>query len=149
MHDDRPGAHPRSGPPPRSVRRGWFIGASISLIWTFPVLVELWEGPSVAGHLVGTGIVVAFAAVFMATVPYARVTTSRLHRLLPTVVLFALSLALLPWLGTDIRWMWTFVGVAFAVSAMGRRITCSSSPPSAPCRSSSARRWGPTRSRTS
>ncbi len=107
----------------RPFRRGWFIGASISLIWTFPVLVELWEGPSVAGHLVGTGIVVAFAAVFMATVPYARVTTSRLHRLLPTVVLFALSLALLPWLGTDIRWMWTFVGVAFAVSAMGRRIT--------------------------
>ncbi len=64
-----------------------------------------------------------FAAVFMATVPYARVTTSRLRRLLPTVVLFALSLALLPWLGTDVRWMWTFVGVAFAVSAMGRRTT--------------------------
>ncbi len=107
----------------RPFRRGWFIGASISLIWTYPVLVELWQGPSVTGHLVGTAIIVVFAAVFMATVPYARVTTSRLRRLLPTVVLFALSLTLLPWLGTDIRWMWTFVGVAFAVSAMGRRTT--------------------------
>lgn len=107
----------------RPFRRGWFIGASISLIWTFPVLVELWEGPSVAGHLVGTAIVVVFAAAFMATVPYARATASRLRRVAPTVVLFALSLALLPWLGADIRWMWTFVGVAFAVSAMGRRTT--------------------------
>lgn len=110
-------------PDRRPFRRGWFIGASISLIWTFPVLVELWEGPSVTGHVAGTAIVVLFAVVFMATVPYARVTASRIRRLAPTLVLFALTLALLPWLGGDIRWMWTFVGVAFAVSAMGRRTT--------------------------
>ncbi|MDF2993911.1 MAG: signal transduction histidine kinase [Microbacterium sp.] len=107
----------------RPFRRGWFIGASISLIWTFPVLVELWESPSVTGHIVGTAIVIVFAAAFLATVPYARATRSRLRRLVPPAVLMALSLALLPWLGTDVRWMWTFVGVAFSVSAMGRRTT--------------------------
>jgi len=104
-------------------QRGWFVGASISLIWTFPTLLTLWEEPSLAAHVIGTAIVVVFAAVFLATAPFARATTSFVRRLIPTVVLFGLSLALLPWLGSDVRWLWTFVGVAVAVSRVGRRAT--------------------------
>lgn len=107
----------------RPFQRGWFIGASLSLIWTYPTLVALWEEPSLSAHLIGTGVVVVFAAVFLATVPYARKTASRTRRVIPSVVLLGLSLTLIPWLGADIRWLWTFVGVAFAVSAMGRGTT--------------------------
>ncbi|MDU0326269.1 sensor histidine kinase [Microbacterium sp. KSW2-21] len=107
----------------RPFQRGWLIGASLSLIWTYPTLVALWEEPSLSAHLIGTGVVVVFAAVFLATVPYARNTASRTRRVIPSVVLLGLSLTLIPWLGADIRWLWTFVGVAFAVSAMGRGTT--------------------------
>ena len=104
-------------------QRGWFVGASLSLIWTFPTLLTLWEEPSLAAHAVGTAIVVVFAVVFLAAVPYARRTPSFARRLIPAVVLFALSLTLLPWLGSDVRRMWTFVGVSVAVSRVGRRAT--------------------------
>jgi len=104
-------------------QRGWFYGASLSLIWTFPTLVTLWKTPSLAAHVVGTVIVVVFAAVFVTAVPYARRRPSFAGRLIPAIVLFTLSLTLLPWLGSDVRWMWTFVGVCVAVSQVGRRAT--------------------------
>ncbi|MFF7682455.1 sensor histidine kinase [Microbacterium sp. NPDC007973] len=102
--------------------RGWFIGAGLSLIWTFPTLLSLWELPDTLAHVVGTVIIAIFAGVFLVSVPVIRRTPRRLARLAPAAVLFALSLSLLPWLGGDIRWMWTFVGVAVAVSRAGRSI---------------------------
>lgn len=107
----------------RSFTRGWFIGGGISLIWTFPTLVSIWEVPDPVAHAVGTLIVVVFAAVFLASVPFARRTTSGWRRLIPAAVMFALSLSLTPWIGEDVRWMWTFVGVAVAVSSVARRPT--------------------------
>lgn len=112
-----------AAPGRRSFTRGWFIGAGISLIWTFPTLVSVWEVPDLVAHAVGTLIVVVFAAVFLACVPFARRTTSVWQRMLPAAVMFALSLCLAPWIGGDVRWMWTFVGVAVAVSIVGRRLT--------------------------
>ena len=107
----------------RSFTRGWFIGAGLSLIWTFPTLVSIWESPDPVAHAVGTLIVVVFAAVFLASVPFARRTPSGWRRLIPAAVMFALSLSLAPWIGGDVRWMWTFVGVAVAVSSVARRPT--------------------------
>ena len=105
----------------RPFQRGWLIGSSISLIWTFPTLLTLWEEPGLAPRVLGTAIVVVFAALFMATAPLARITPSFGRRLIPPVALFALSVALWPWLGTDVRWLWTFVGVSVAVSRVGSR----------------------------
>ncbi|OZD43202.1 histidine kinase [Rhodococcus sp. 06-1477-1B] len=112
----------RLGGPGRRARpfeRGWFIGASLSLIWVFPTLFTLWQDSSLAAHLIGTGVIIVFAAVFLASVPFVRRTSSLLLRLVPAVVLWGLSLSLLPWLGTDVRWLWTFVGVSVAVSRVG------------------------------
>ncbi|WP_058596225.1 sensor histidine kinase [Microbacterium testaceum] len=105
----------------RPFQRGWLIGSSISLIWTFPTLLTLWEEPGLAPRVLGTAIVVVFAALFMATAPLARITPSFGRRLIPPVALFALSVALWPWLGADVRWLWTFVGVSVAVSRVGSR----------------------------
>ena len=107
----------------RSFARGWFIGGGISLIWTFPTLLSVWEVPDLAANLIGTLIVAVFAAVFLLSVPFARRTTSGWRRLIPAAVMFALSLSLAPWIGGDVRWMWTFVGVAVAVSSVARRPT--------------------------
>ena len=114
-----------AAPGRRPFTRGWLIGGGISLIWTYPTLVSIWEAPGAVAHIVGTLIVVLFAAVFLASVPFARRTRATAARLLPAGVLFALSLALTPWIGGDIRWLWTFVGVAVAVAIVGRRLTWS------------------------
>ncbi len=121
--DETTGPGRVGAPGRRPFTTGWFIGAGLSLIWTFPTLLSLWESPTTAAHVVGTVIVVAFAAVFLASVPFARRTRSVGLRILPAALLFALSLTLSPWIGADIRWMWTFVGVAVAVSVIGRRLT--------------------------
>ncbi|MDF2664568.1 MAG: signal transduction histidine kinase [Microbacterium sp.] len=105
----------------RPFQRGWIIGSSISLIWTFPTLLTLWEEPALTPRVFGTAIVLVFAALFMATAPLARRTPSFGRRLIPPVALFVLSLSLWPWLGADVRWLWTFVGVSVAVSRMGSR----------------------------
>lgn len=102
--------------------RGWFLGAGLSLIWTFPTLLSLWELPNVLAHVIGTFLIVLFAGVFLLSVPVIRRTPQRLARLVPAATLLALSLSLVPWLGADVRWMWTFVGVAVAVSRVGRAI---------------------------
>jgi two-component system sensor histidine kinase DesK len=107
----------------RSFTRGWFVGGGISLIWTFPTLLSIWEVPDPVAHAVGTVIVVVFAAVFLLSVPFARRTSSRWRRLIPAGVMFALSLSIVPWIGGDVRWMWTFIGVAVAVSSVARRPT--------------------------
>ena len=107
----------------RSFTRGWFIGGGLSLIWTFPTLLSVWEVRDPVAHAVGTLIVAVFAAVFLVSVPFARRTTSGWRRLIPAAVMFALSLSLTPWIGEDVRWMWTFVGVAVAVSSVARRPT--------------------------
>ncbi|MDF2990736.1 MAG: signal transduction histidine kinase [Microbacterium sp.] len=100
-------------------QRGWLFGSSLSLIWTFPTLVTLWEEPSLAAHVIGTAIVVVFSAVFLASVPFVRRQPSVIARLAPAGILLVLSLTLLPWLGPDVRWLWTFVGVAVAVARVG------------------------------
>ncbi|MCC4247882.1 MULTISPECIES: sensor histidine kinase [Microbacterium] len=107
----------------RSFTRGWFIGGGLSLIWTVPTLLSVWEVPHLGANLVGTAIVVVFAAVFLASVPFARRTPASWQRVIPAAVMFALSLGLAPLIGDDVRWMWTFIGVAIAVSNIGRRPT--------------------------
>lgn len=105
--------------------RGWFLGAGLSLIWTFPTLLSLWELPNVWAAVAGSGIVVVFAAMFLLSVPVIRRMPVRFARLVPAGILLALSLSLVPWLGADVRWMWTFVGVAVAVSRVGRAVVFS------------------------
>lgn len=105
--------------------RGWFIGAGLSLIWTFPTLLSLWQLQNVWVGVIGSGVVLVFGVVFLLTVPVIRRTPLRFVRLVPAGILFAISLVLVPWLGTEVRWMWTFVGVAVAVSSLGWAVVLS------------------------
>lgn len=105
--------------------RGWFIGAGLSLVWTFPTLLSLWELHDVWAGVIGSGVVLVFGAVFVLAVPMMRLAPHRFARLVPAGILFAISLVLVPWLGTDVRWMWTFVGVAIAVSRLGWAVVLS------------------------
>jgi two-component system sensor histidine kinase DesK len=94
----------------------------MSLGWMAPVLLSIWERPSPT-DLAPTALVLVFATAFMLTVPVLRRLPPGAMRTLPALALFALSLALLPWLGTDVRWLWTFVGVAVAVGRLPRAAT--------------------------
>ncbi|PPF89628.1 sensor histidine kinase [Subtercola sp. Z020] len=97
--------------------RGWFVGAGMSLAWTVPILFTIWEQPS-AADLVPTLLVIVFAVAFLLTVPVMRRLPPGPVRVVPGAALFLLSLTLIPWLGADVRWLWTFVGVAIAVSRL-------------------------------
>lgn len=99
--------------------RGWFVGAGMSLVWTVPTLFTLWDQFG-ASAIFPTLIVAVFAGAFLSTVPVIRRLPAGAVRLAPAGALFLLSLSLIPWLGADVRWLWTFVGVALAVSAMRR-----------------------------
>lgn len=110
---------PRQGAGFAMSDRGWFIGAGMSLAWTVPTMYSLWADPSVAA-VVPTLIVLVFAGAFLFTVPVMRRLPTGVARLAPAIVLFLLSLSLVPWLHADVRWLWTFVGVALAVSRMRR-----------------------------
>lgn len=100
--------------------RGWLIGSGLALIWTFPTLLSLWELPDVWASVLGSVVVALFAAVFLVSVPVIRRTPRRFARLVPAGILLGLSLLLLPLIGDGVRWTWTFVGVAVAVSRVGR-----------------------------
>ena len=105
---DRRGARP--------LERGWFVGASLSLIWVFPSLVSVWEEPGPpARSSAPAWSWSSLRCSSVGSVPFVRRTSSVSLRLVPAVVLWGLSLALLPWPGTDVRWLWTFVGVSVAV----------------------------------
>ncbi|MCS5715695.1 sensor histidine kinase [Herbiconiux sp. CPCC 205716] len=97
--------------------RGWFIGAGMSLAWTVPILIQIWARPALV-DLVPTLLVVVFSAMFLATVPVMRRLPTGAARFVPAGSLFVVSLLLVPWIGADVRWLWTFVGVAIAVSRL-------------------------------
>lgn len=113
------GSAPSAGAGFAMSNRGWFVGAGMSLAWIVPTMYTLWAQPS-AVTIVPTLLVAVFGGAFLCTVPVMRRLQPGAVRLVPAAVLFLLSLSLIPWLGADVRWLWTFVGVALAVSRMRR-----------------------------
>jgi two-component system sensor histidine kinase DesK len=99
--------------------RGWLIGASMSLAWTVPSIYTIWQRPDPL-DLVPTLLIAVFAVAFVFTVPVVRRLPSGAARVVPAAALFVLSLSLIPWLNADVRWLWTFVGVAVAVARIPR-----------------------------
>ncbi|WP_259457198.1 sensor histidine kinase [Microbacterium sp. AG790] len=103
--------------------RGWYVGAFISLIW---LLIVATEAVAAADTAVSNAVVIAllvlFAASFLIAVPVSRLLPLRL-RLLPAAWLFVLSFSLFPWIGWDVRGVWSYVGVAIGMAVVRLRTT--------------------------
>ncbi|WP_235559038.1 sensor histidine kinase [Microbacterium sp. Leaf351] len=102
--------------------RGWYVGGAIALPWLFVVLPGVLSAPQLWQQVLGSTLVLLFAAAFLIAAPTAWATPRR-GRIWIVLGLFALSFALMPWLGWDVRATWTFVGVVLGVSVIGWRFT--------------------------
>jgi two-component system sensor histidine kinase DesK len=103
--------------------RGWYVGASISLIWLFIVATEAVAAADTAvSNAVVIALLVLFAASFLIAVPVSHLLPLRL-RLLPAAWLFVLSFSLFPWIGWDVRGVWSYVGVAIGMAVVRLRTT--------------------------
>lgn len=103
--------------------RGWYVGSSISLIWLFIVATEAVAAADTAvSNAVVIALLVLFAASFLIAVPVSRLLPLRL-RLLPAAWLFVLSFSLFPWIGWDVRGVWSYVGVAIGMAVVRLRTT--------------------------
>lgn len=101
---------------PGAVR--WYTGAGVSLVWLIlpgQALVGAASGPVSLG--IGIGLLALYALVFLVAVPMSWSWPVR-ARLIGAGLLFALSFALMPWLGWQISGVWTYVGVTVAMAAL-------------------------------
>jgi two-component system sensor histidine kinase DesK len=83
------------------------------------------EAVAAADTAVSNAVVIAllvlFAASFLIAIP---VSPSALRlRLLPAAWLFLLSFTLFPWIGWDVRGVWSYVGVAIGMAVVRLRTT--------------------------
>lgn len=123
-----PGPASSAPPTPRELlttraARGWYVGASISLSWFFTVAPDVvGAATSPLSTAVAVTLLVLFAASFLLVVPLSRgLRVGR--RLIPAAGLFLLSFTLFPWIGWDIRGLWSYVGVAIGMAVVRLRTT--------------------------
>jgi two-component system sensor histidine kinase DesK len=101
----------------RSARK-WYAGCLISLIWIVIVAADAVSSgldPAARAELVA--LLVAFALVFAVIPPINWALPHRVRLLLP-LALLAFSFTLYPVLGWDLCFLWTYVGVAAAMSGL-------------------------------
>ena len=99
----------------RGARR-WYIGSLVSLSWLVNAGFELFANYPSAADRVGIVVMLAVFAIAFAIVPPLNWMLPARLRLLPPTALLALSFALLPWLDWGVYSLWTYVGVAAAMS---------------------------------
>lgn len=96
----------------------WFVGGACSLFWLLSVGGDLVRRTTSAGFLaVGIALLVVYAAAFLLAVPLMWSLPAR-WRLAPAGAVFALSFALVPWIGWEVRGLWTYVGVLIGMAVM-------------------------------
>jgi two-component system sensor histidine kinase DesK len=106
-----------SGPGPRR----WTGGALISMVWIVIAGIDLYNYyPDVGVRIVITILLVLYAAAFLLIPPVNWMVAQRFRLVLPTA-LWALSFTLLPFLGWQVSSLWTYVGVAAAMSMVSVR----------------------------
>jgi two-component system sensor histidine kinase DesK len=96
--------------------RRWYAGGSIALLWLVTAGVEIWtKYPGAGTRFATTALLVVFGAAFVVTPPLSALLPPR-WRLLPAIGLVALSFTLFPWIGYEVSSLWTYAGVAAAMS---------------------------------
>ena len=96
--------------------RRWYAGGSIALLWLVSAGVEIWTSyPGAGTRFATTALLVVFGAAFVVTPPLSALLPSR-WRLLPALGIVALSFSLFPWIGFEVSSLWTYAGVAAAMS---------------------------------
>ncbi len=106
---------------PGAVR--WYTRAGVSLVWLVlpgQALVQAASGP--VSLTIGVILLAVYATVFLLAVPVSWSLPAR-ARLIGAGALFALSFALMPWLGWQISGVWTYAGVTLAMAALPWRLT--------------------------
>lgn len=124
-----PGWSIQPGSDARSVRqiltaRGavrWYSGSAVSLIW-IPTVVPLLTQQGAAAAILPLVLLVVFAVGFLVGAPLAW-SSRGARRLLPAGALFALSFSLFPWIGWEVRGLWTYVGVLVGMAVVSVRLT--------------------------
>ncbi|MDQ1527422.1 MAG: two-component system, NarL family, sensor histidine kinase DesK, partial [Microbacteriaceae bacterium] len=106
-----------AGPGPRR----WRGGALISLVWIVIAGIDLYNVyPDIGARIVITLLLALYAAAFLLIPPLNWMVPQRFRLVLPTA-LWALSFTLVPFLGWQISSLWTYVGVAAAMSMVSVR----------------------------
>jgi two-component system sensor histidine kinase DesK len=106
-----------AGPGPRR----WTGGALISLVWIVIAGIDLYNSyPDVGARVAITALLALYAAAFLLIPRVNWMIPQRFRLVLPTL-LWALSFALIPFLGWQISSLWTYVGVAAAMSMVSTR----------------------------
>ncbi|MCS5717987.1 histidine kinase [Herbiconiux sp. CPCC 205763] len=102
--------------------RKWYVGSGLALVWLVAVVVTIAERPEPdALRWIGIAQTAVFGAVFMLAPPVSWALPAR-YKLVPALVLFALTFTVLPTLGWNIAVFWTYVGVAAGMSGIGPRL---------------------------
>jgi two-component system sensor histidine kinase DesK len=104
----------------RGARR-WYFGALISLVWLVNAGFEaVGQFPAIGDRVAIITLLTIFGLAFALIPPLNWMLPAR-FRLLPPTLLWALSFALLPWLDWGVYTLWTYVGVAVAMSTVRLR----------------------------
>lgn len=98
--------------------RGWLNSTVASVPWMiFPLLTIVNGGGSPGYRALGVVLMALFAFAFVLSVPLIW-SRPLLKRVLIGAAMFAYTLALIPWLGQGVTFLWTYVGVIFAMSVL-------------------------------
>ena len=101
--------------------RRWYLGGLVGSIWLVNAGFEIWgQYPAVTDRAITTILLVLYGVSFLIVPPLNRLVDSRYKLLLP-IGLLILSLALVPWFRWDVSTLWTYVGVAAAMSMVRMR----------------------------
>ncbi|GGF20451.1 sensor histidine kinase [Subtercola lobariae] len=106
----------------RQNARRWYLGSLVGLVWlAFPIAV-LWSGGlAFWAELLGQGLLIAWAAIYVVGPPLFWGRSAR-----ATVVagsaFFVTTLLFIPFLGDAVTSLWVFVAIAFAMAGPSIRV---------------------------
>lgn len=101
--------------------RRWYLGALVGLTWLVNSGIELFGYYPGSGDRVIIVLLLVLIAVVFAVIPPLNWGMPPRVRLLAPTALWALSFTLLPWLDWGVYSLWTYVGVAAAMSLVRMR----------------------------
>ncbi|MEO7123832.1 MAG: sensor histidine kinase [Lacisediminihabitans sp.] len=99
----------------------WYGGSLVSLVWTVNAGFDLYTRYPFIGDRIWLTVLLAVFGISFAVIPPLNWQLPIRVRFVAPTVLWALSFALLPWLGLGVYSIWTYVGVAIAMSMVKMR----------------------------
>ena len=105
--------------------RRWYLGGLVGSIWLGNAGFDIWgQYPAASDRALATVLLILYGVSFLIVPPLNRLVSARYksqYKLLLPIGLLVLSFSLVPWLGWDVSALWTYVGVAAAMSMVRMR----------------------------